>query len=189
MPDTLSESEIGSIKHYSLETGPRNSMMISLALGTGLRNSELIGLTVECFRPFDEISQYIDLPGSIAKGSQPRQIPLRSDLREALQLFLKWKWDHGENIENRSTLFVSRYSKKQLNPRDFQRILKSISLVAIGRPIHPHVLRHTFATNLLKVSNMRIVQKALGHKNITTTQIYTHPSNDEISNAINKIPG
>ncbi len=163
--------------------------MISLALGTGLRNSELVNLTIECFRPYDEISNFIDLPASIAKGAQPRQIPLREDLRGSLQNFMHWKFDRGEIIAGSALLFVSKYSHNRLSPRDFQRMLHKLSMEAIGRPVHPHVLRHTFATNLLKVSNMRIVQKALGHKNISTTQIYTHPSNDEISDAINKLPG
>lgn len=189
MPDTLTEKEVLSLKISASNTYQRDWMMITLALGTGLRNSELVNLTIECFRPYDEIAEYIVLPACIAKGAQPRQIPLKEDLRVTLQNFLTWKWDRGEHIESSALLFVSKYSHNRLSPRDFQRMLKKLSLVSIGRSVHPHVLRHTFATNLLRVSNMRIVQKALGHKNISTTQIYTHPSNDEISNAINQLPG
>lgn len=188
MPDTLTENEIYSLKTFASHGSSRNWMMISLALGTGLRNSELVNLTVEIIRPYDEITCCAELPASIAKGSQPRQIHLRADIRESLQKFLTWKWDHGEQIDPEALLFVSKYTHRPLSPRDFQRMLRSLSLKAIGRAIHPHVLRHTFATNLLSVSNMRIVQKALGHKNISTTQIYTHPSNNEISDAINNLP-
>lgn len=189
MPETLTLDEIASLKTHAAQGYTRDWMIISLALGTGLRNSELVNLTIEIIRPYDEITNIIDLPGYIAKGSQPRQIPLREDLRESLKNFMTWKWDRGEHIDPEAWLFVSKYTRRPLSPRDFQRMLRTLSLQAIGRPVHPHVLRHTFATNLLKASNMRIVQKVLGHKNISTTQIYTHPSNDEISNAINQLPG
>lgn len=189
MPDTLTEQEALSLRTFASQGYVRDWMMITLALGTGLRNSELINLTIECFRPYDEISNFIELPASIAKGARSRQIPLRADLRESLQNFMQWKFHQGEILAGSSLLFVSKFTHNRLNPRDFQRMLKSLSMQAIGRSINPHVLRHTFATNLLKVSNMRIVQKALGHKYISTTQIYTHPSNDEISEAFNNLPG
>jgi len=127
------------------------------------------------------------LPATIAKGNISRDIPLRADLREELKQFFYWKISNNEPTELTDPLFVSKYTHNKLNPRDFQRITKDISLKAIGRSINPHVFRHTFATRLLSVSNLRIVQQALGHVNIQTTQIYTHPSNSDISEAINRI--
>lgn len=185
--DILLEEEIIPLKQAAAASYFRDFVMISLALSSGLRNSEIVNLTVECIRPLDEISNILDLPGTIAKGGNPRQIPLHPDLRSLLQEFLEWKWNMGEQIDGSALLFISRYTHKPLNPRDFQRRLRSISLSAIGRAVHPHVLRHTFATKLLAVSNLRIVQKLLGHKNISTTQIYTHPSNNELLTAIKKM--
>jgi len=183
----LLEEEIVPLKQAAASHFFRDFVMISLALGTGLRNSEITNLTIECIRPLYEISNILDLPGTIAKGGYSRQIPLRPDLRALLQKFLEWKWNNGEQIYGEAPLFVSRYTHRYLNPRDFQRILRSISLASIGRTIHPHVLRHTFASRLLSVSNLRIVQKLLGHKNLSTTQIYTHPSNNELFDAIKKM--
>jgi len=185
--DVLIDSEIIMLKVVASETYTRDWMIITLALGTGLRNSELCDLTIECFRPLDEISSILDLPGTIAKGGSPRQIPLHPDLRVSLQNFLTWKIENYQRIYGTDYLFQTKFTHKKLNPRDIQRIVRSLSLRSIGRPIHPHVLRHTFATRLLSVSNLRIVQKVLGHKNISTTQIYTHPSTDEISDAIKKM--
>ena len=185
--DILLENEIIVLKQVAAAAYFRDFVMISFTLGTGLRNSETLNLTVECIRPLDEITGILDLPGTIAKGKIPRQIPLHPDLRVLLQKYLEWKWNTGESINGNAPLFVSRFTKKRLSPRDFQRITRSLSLQSIGRPIKPHVLRHTFATRLLAVSNLRVVQKVLGHKNISTTQIYTHPSNDEVFSAIQKM--
>lgn len=184
---TLLNFEIDSLLAQARDTGRRDWMMIDLALHTGLRNSELINLTIECIKSFESIVNILNLPGTIAKGGRSRDIPLRPDTRTHLELFLIWKNDHSEATGPNDYLFVSKYTHKKLSPRDFQRIVKSISEKGIGRAIHPHILRHTFATRLLAVSNLRIVQSVLGHKNIQTTQIYTHPSSDDVSNAINRI--
>lgn len=68
--------------------------------------------------------------------------------------------------------------------RSIQRQLATGTKTLFGYPINPHMLRHTFATRLLKVSNLRIVQDALGHKSISSTQVYTHPSFDELNTAV-----
>jgi len=185
--DILFEDELLALKVTASSSFFRDWMIISLALGTGLRNAELCKLTIECFRPLDDIINILDVPGTIAKGGRPRQIPLHADLRVSLQNFLAFKQDRGESIDGTAYVFLTKHTRKQMMPRDIQRIVRSLSIASIGRPICPHTLRHTFATRLLSVSNIRIVQKCLGHKSITSTQIYTHPSNEEISNAINKM--
>ena len=186
-PEILLTHEIELILEYALKVSERDRMMILLALDTGLRNSELVDLTIECIRPYDVITSMMELPGTIAKGGVAREIPLKPDLRDELSAFLIRKFDWGESILSHHHLFVSRYTHNKLCQRDFQRILKNISVNSIGRSINPHILRHTFATRLLEVSNLRIVQKALGHKNIQTTQIYTHPNSNDLSIAVNKI--
>jgi len=185
--NVLTYSEINALKLIASEQYTRDLMIITLALGTGLRNSELCDLTIECIRPFDEISGILELPGTIAKGGFPRQIPIRPDLRLSLHNFLIWKVDHGQRIDGNAYLFQTKFTNNKLQSRDIQRIVRSLSLISIGRPIHPHILRHTFATRLLAVSNLRIVQQVLGHKHIASTQIYTHPSTDQIAEAIKKM--
>lgn len=183
-PETLINSEEQILLQEAKKISARDFMIISLALSTGLRNGELTGLTIECIRTFETITSVLMLPGSIAKGGVPRDIPLNADIRLHLETFLSWKDRNSEDLSGTDPLFVSKFTHKKLSPRDIQRIVSNISMKSIGRSIHPHVLRHTFATRLLSVSNIRIVQKVLGHKNIQTTQIYTHPSNDEIAEAM-----
>lgn len=184
---TLLDMEIDSILAQAKDINYRDFVMIKLALGTGLRNSELLGLTVGCFWYLGNIVKILDLPESIAKNNITRSIPLHPDLQNLLEKFIEWKFDENEPHKPEDFLFVSKFTKYRLGPRDFQRIVNKASSMSIGRSIHPHILRHTFATKLLAKSNLRIVQQVLGHKNIQTTQIYTHPSNNEISAAINKM--
>ena len=186
-PEILIDAEISMLYSKIEMENPRNFMMIVLALATGLRNNEVCSLTIELIRCFETIPSILSLPGSIAKGGTPREIPLTPDIRNNLENFLAWKENNDEDISPDAYLFVSKFTHKKLSPRDFQRIVASVSKKSIGRPIHPHVLRHTFATRLLRVSNLQIDQKVLGHKHISTTTIYTHPSTDEISKAVNKI--
>jgi len=186
-PETLIDFEVSQLLNLAHKGNYRNFIMIHLALATGLRNDELINITVELVKCFEIVPTILTLPGTIAKGGSPREIPLTPDIRNHLENFLAWKLNFKEDTSPGAYLFVSQHAHKKLNPRDFQRIVSSVSQKSIGRSIHPHVLRHTFATRLLRVSNLEIVRKVLGHKNISTTQVYLHPSTDEISQAVNKI--
>ncbi len=184
VPATLLSDECqllyAEAQFYSL----RNFSIIFLALNTGLRNAELCHLTIECIKTYEVITNVLTLPGKIAKGGISRDIPLNTNTREVLENFLLWKVQNNEEISPISPLFVSKFAKKILSPRDIQRIVSAVSSKAIGRSINPHILRHTFATRLLQVSNLAVVKQILGHKNIQTTQIYTHPSHDDMSKAV-----
>jgi len=185
--DILLDHEIDSLCVQARERSFRDYMMIRLALSTGLRNSELVGLHIEDVSPYGEVSNVLELPASIAKGGISRSIPLRPDIRSELTLYMSNFSIILFNQLPTHPLFFARYSHNALSPRDFQRICKEHSIKAIHRPIHPHILRHTFATRLLEKSNLRIVQMVLGHKHISSTQIYTHPSINAISEAMNQI--
>jgi len=186
-PPILLKSESDTILAYAENHCFRDFVMIALALFTGLRNSELIGLTVYCIAPYSGISNLLDVPGIIAKGGRPRQIPLHPDIKVLLTKWLAWKDDNNEPTLPHSPLFLSQRTKNPLSQRDFQRIVRDISIKAIGRSVHPHVFRHTFATRLLAKSNLSIVQNLLGHKNIQNTQIYTHPNRSDFMAAIDQM--
>ncbi len=186
-PEILMKDEMNLILEEAQNRCPRDHLLILLTVLTGLRNSEAIGLNICTVAPFGPVSNILDLPSTIAKGRKPRQIPLREDLVLVMNDFINKKALRGEFTLPESALFVAHKTKKRLSPRDFQRIVLSISIKAINRSIHPHVLRHTFATNLLNASNIRVVQSALGHSNIHSTAIYTHPSVSDLKTAIELI--
>jgi len=186
-PNILLESELNKFLLAAMGSSLRNYTMISFCLNTGLRNSELINLKVEHIRPFGCCTSLLELPSYISKGKRSRNIPIRELVRNEMDTYFLEKVRKSEPVELHDLYFLSERSHRPLSSRDFQRIVKSISEPSIGRCISPHTLRHTFATRLLRRSNLRIVQEVLGHKNIQTTQVYTHPSNDDVYKAINSL--
>jgi len=106
------------------------------------------------------------------KGEKVRVVFLSDTAKFAVEKYLKNRKDMEE------ALFVSHGKKetKRLNPRAIQRIVKHYAIKAgITKKVSPHVIRHSFATDLLRNgADLRSVQMMLGHANITTTQVYTH---------------
>lgn len=186
-PPVLQPAEMKLILDEAAKRSDRDYLMIFTCSLTGLRNSEIVGLNICTVSPYGSVSNILALPGTIAKGGFVRNIPLREDLILIINNFIDSKPDRYEPCSFTDPLFVSHKTKKRLSPRDFQRIMHSISTKVLHRAVHPHVLRHTFATEMLSKSNIRVVQEVLGHQNLQSTQIYTHPTTSDVLEAINKI--
>ncbi|MCK9614983.1 MAG: tyrosine-type recombinase/integrase [Candidatus Omnitrophica bacterium] len=155
----------------------RSYALYDLMLNTGLRLAEVMGLDV------GDVENRTVLE-VIGKGSKFREIPLNKAIREHIQDFLSWKKKKGEGLSADSPLFVSRLGKR-LSKRAVQRDLaKWVKQAGIEGHFTPHSLRHTVGTELLnKTGNLRVVQEFLGHADISTTQIYTHVSREQIQQA------
>jgi len=186
MVKVLNEAEIKNLLRVAAGNCTRDYTMIFLAVSTGLRCSELVGLYIEDIAPFDGVSTVLTVPERIAKRKIKREIPLNHEIRTILTAWLKIKKSIHDPMKPDSFLFTSRNTNNQLSPRDFQRIVKRISTAVLGRSISPHTFRHTFATRVLKQSNTRVVQKLLGHARVQTTEIYTHPNSEDSRKAVDK---
>lgn len=187
MYNTISDEEIKLLLSAAKRQSSRNFTMIFLALSTGLRVSELVGLFIEDVRPFEEVSKILTVPSRIGKGGKSRDIPLNDDTRSIITDFIRIKGMSHQFTNSDSFLFVSKSTKKPLSTRDFQRIVKNLSVHSINRSISPHTLRHTFATRLLKHTNLRVIQETLGHAWLNTTMLYTHPDKNDCIVAIDKL--
>ncbi|MDE3223353.1 MAG: tyrosine-type recombinase/integrase [Acidobacteriota bacterium] len=140
--------------------------------GAGLRVSELCGLNLGSV-DFDAGVLRV-----LGKGRRERIVPLHQKGLRAIQL---WRDDAREDVvvseSPPDALFLNRRGRR-LGPRDVRRILDR--RVASGH-VHPHALRHTYATHLLEGgADLRVVQELLGHESLTTTQIYTHVSKSRL---------
>lgn len=171
-----------------LRTGyPRDYFMVKLALYTGLRNAETIALNVEDVAPYGEVARDLELPARAAKGHHKRTIALRDEIVTDLSDFLAWKRRSSESTAPDAPLFRSKHTPNRLSTRDFQRILKKAAQQALHRRVHPHMLRHTFGTRVLRGNDPKVVQQLLGHRNIQTTMIYDHPNTADHRRAVESI--
>ena len=153
----------------NVEIELRNKLIIHLLLDTGVRVSQLVNIKV---RDIDVEERIIKVFG---KGSKERFVFFTSKTKELLiNYFIKRK----EKAITDNLLI--NYKGEKLTERSVQKIIKLVG-EKIGLDIHPHLLRHTFATDLLnKGADIRMIQELLGHENLDTTQIYTHVSNSRV---------
>jgi len=162
----------------------RNKCIALLMLDAGLRLSEVCGLRVADLI-FNRISvESLVITHNNDRKCRERTIPVSIRLQSQIGLMWMHWWSVGTHHENPYAFYVQSpfYS---ITGRQVERIINSAARMAFGRTIHPHVLRHTFASRLMKRCNIRIVQKLLGHKHLSSTQIYTHPSQQDLVDAIN----
>lgn len=145
----------------------RDRMIIEILLFTGARISEVLHLAVEDV-DFESLTiRYI------AKGDKHRVLPISIELADKIKHYL---YDIRPNLKEKG-----HYSLFNIDRKYFWSRLQKYGEKALGKSIHPHLFRHTVATELLgSGANIRIVQELLGHKSISTTQVYTHVEKKKI---------
>ena len=177
LPKVLTSEQLSALLISSDKSAPewrtaRDTAVIELLYGSGLRVSELCGLEVN---GVNVKAQSIVVMG---KGSKERRVPVGEPSLVAIKDWLELRdelvIDAGE-----AAMFLNTRGKR-LTPRDVRRLIDARSLA----PTHPHALRHTFATHLLdNGADLRAVQELLGHSDVATTQRYTHVSKERLKSA------
>jgi integrase/recombinase XerC len=145
----------------------RDRALFELAYSSGLRLSELSGLDVGSV---DLATGEVRVWG---KGSKERIVPVGGPAREAIRAWLKVRG--GLPVRDADAMFLSR-SGRRIAPRAIERRLADWAIKrGLGQHVHPHMLRHSFASHVLQSSgDLRAVQEMLGHASIASTQVYTH---------------
>lgn len=184
LPDFLYEDDIDRFLgcfDLSDDMEYRNRTMFEIMYGCGLRVSEVAKLKIS------DIDFHNDIITVVGKGSKARIIPFYPVIRDLLQHYLKDIRPSLMNGEEHDYVFVNQRGK-QLTSRGIEYILDgAVRDHELMMKIHPHALRHSFATHLLAAGvDIRIVQELLGHANLSTTQIYTHVSMDHLREAYDK---
>jgi integrase/recombinase XerC len=172
LPSFLTQEEMERLLNapdLSTPLGQRDRALLELLYASGLRVSELVGLTPE---QIDLESNEIRVWG---KGSKERVVLMGQPAAGALKDYIKEGRAELRGEKKTKALFLDRYGQR-LTERSVQRLLNQYAKKAgIGKRVHPHLLRHTFATHLLDGgADLRVVQELLGHARLTSTQIYTH---------------
>lgn len=169
LPKALSPDETSKLLHFETDDvlAARDLAMFELFYSSGLRLSELTALRIA---DFDFNQQTVRVLG---KGSKPREVPVG---RLALEALRAWFARRAELLRmDTDRVFLSR-NGQPLSNRSVQQRLRTRALQqAITQGVHPHMLRHSFASHVLQSSgDLRAVQEMLGHASLSTTQIYTH---------------
>jgi integrase/recombinase XerD len=174
LPHVLSLKEIdmlfAAIDHSKPE-GQRNRAMLETMYSCGLRVSELVGLQLS--------NLYLDVGfiKVLGKGNKERLVPIGEMAAKHIQLYKEHIRNHMPVIKkgHEDILFLNRRGTRLSRIMVFM-ILKELGLkTGLQQSIHPHILRHSFATHLVEGgADLRAVQEMMGHKSITTTEIYTH---------------
>jgi integrase/recombinase XerC len=153
----------------------RDRAILELLYAAGLRVSELVGLDWTD----------VDLPGRVVrvmgKGSKERMVPFGRPAAESLRRWLEvWETVRAPG-EDEAPVFLNHQGGR-LTDRSVRRVIdKWVDAAAVARGVHPHTLRHTFATHLLEGgADLRAIQELLGHSSLSTTQRYTHLEVDRL---------
>lgn len=185
-------NKLFSVPNASTIQGLRDRAILETFFSTGMRVSELTSLNREQIKIEPGMSD-LEL-GIIGKGNRARTVYFSKRAIEWLDKYLKAR-NNKDDDDKEKALFINYRSRKdasrRLTPRAVEKNLKKYIILS-GLPITttPHVLRHSFATDLLTQGvDLRIVQEFLGHKNILATQIYTHVTNKHLRDIHRKFHG
>jgi site-specific recombinase XerD len=159
----------GDASEVDVAVALRDRAILELLYGSGLRVSEVAGLTL------DRVDLERGRVKVIGKGDKEREVPLGDLARDAVAAWLPARGVLG--AAEREELFTNRRGRP-IGPRDIRRLVGRYAGAALsGRRVTPHTLRHSFATHLLEGgADIRSVQEMLGHASVATTQRYTHVS-------------
>ena len=177
LPQTLTEEEVNKLLDVNLtdDYSYRNKAMLELMYSSGLRVSELINLKVT------DIDKSMALVRVYGKGRKERIIPLGDYAIDALDKYLNY---HRANLLKKGPndyLFLNSRGNNMTRQAFFKIIKKQAFLAGIKKEISPHTLRHSFASHLLAHgADLRTIGELLGHADVSSTQIYTHITNEKL---------
>jgi integrase/recombinase XerC len=160
--------------------------MALLMLDAGLRVGEVVILKIDELIMGNQPVAAINLDKYSCEKKCERIVPCTLRLVEAIEAMYSIVWSL-KAIPPTSFAFFDSDILMHLSVRQVQRIIGTASLAAFNRYVHPHVLRHTFATRLMRVTSTAVVQQLLGHKHLSSTQVYVHPNGDDCKAAIDKL--
>lgn len=164
----------------------RDRCIMLFMLHGGLRNGEVCKLNWNDIWINHEAFHTINIVNGHSKKKTSRYITLSPKLIETIKKYAQW-YDFRYSFRDPFLpLFITHNTKIRIRQRDVQRIVAGYTKVWLQDTFTPHSLRHTFATRLLRCSNIRVVQQLLGHGSLNSTEIYTHPNSEDRINAINQ---
>ena len=179
--DDLPENIFGKTREHILETRRRYDFLFGLIQNSGLRISEALSLRVRDVRQVSGVAKSVRV---IGKGNKERMVPLPDTFG---QVFGLWLQDRSRD----DFVFAKKPGEKAVGARAARAYLnRLVEKAKIDKEVTPHKLRHTYATRLLEAGVELVdIQALLGHVNLSTTQIYTHVSEERMASVVAKLGG
>jgi site-specific recombinase XerD len=192
-PRVLSDAEQAALLRATGERRGafRDHVLFALALGTGLREHELVALNVGDVRGPDgkpALRIYLKVFKRSARSSAGQVVVLSQTLRAKLERFLDWKQRHGESTEPDAPLFLSR-RRQRLSTRQVRHLAHVWSERAgLDRPFNFHALRHAACSNVYRrTRDLRLTQLFGRHQSVLSTMRYSHPDETELLRALQEV--
>ena len=177
LPDVLSREQVSALLDQNFAqtaAGQRDRTILEVLYGCGLRVSELCGLDVREVHLDEEILRVV------GKGSKERLVPIMGSAASALASYLSMWRASLQGRKQTPAVFLNARGGR-ISRQSVHAIVEKYGRVAGIEGLHPHTLRHSFATHMLEGgADLRIVQELLGHADISTTQLYTHVDRSHI---------
>lgn len=193
--ETITEEEFQKLVEAVYST--RDVLLLYFMFDAGLRVSEVCQLEIRDISyisdnaiPKASINDFVNLVVKVraenSKNKESRDVPMSDRLRNRLMPYIG-KFYINATPALDQPLFAGCNGRKYLSARAVQKLVEYLSTKFIGRRIHPHILRHSFATRLMQKAPLAVVSKLLGHKNKASTLIYMHPVLSDLQKAIREI--
>jgi integrase/recombinase XerC len=181
LPEFVAEDSLNgllnSFEFPDTFVGARDQLVLELLYGTGIRLSELIGITP------DDVNLHGQTVRVTGKGNKQRLVPLNQSLVASLERYIAFrKREIGNSDNTRTALLVTDKGEHMYEKLVYRTVKHYLSQITTSTSQqHPHVLRHSFATHLLnKGADLNAIKDLLGHANLAATQVYTHLSIDKL---------
>src|SRR5712692_9485060 len=188
-PQTLTQAEQRALLRATARN-PRDHLIYSLALGTGLRLAEIVGQNVgDVYTPGGKPKNRVRLRPEIAKGGRAGDVFPPDSLVCKLRRFWRHKTTRREGLRPEDPLFCSQ-SRTRISPRRVQFAFRTWQVKAGFDRLYPfHALRHTAVTNVYRASrDLYLAQRFARHVSPLTTTVYTHPSDQEMFDRVRQLP-
>lgn len=172
----------GSLSHFT----DKEAVILALFMYCGLRVGEVCLLRLRDLTQVDGVYVEVHIPASISKTGIGRPVPVPPMPRFLLSTYINSLFWPPSFWVPTAFLFPGTGGRDHMSVHGIEQLVSRICLRILHKHVMPHVLRHTYATMVLKYSNTREVQILLGHKKLSSTQVYTHPSIQDLSKSVNK---
>jgi len=187
----LSGPDLELLERAAVRRGVRDTLIVHLLSRLGLRVGELCGLRMDDAYDLTNgtVLPWIHIRKETAKRGRARDIPTPVAVRGLLTDYLQAYCRINPEPAPHSPLFIGRKTRDAMQDRDIQRLVSKLGQAALRRRVWPHMLRHTFATQLIKKTDIHTLKTLLGHSRLESTGVYLHTDSERQRDALNRAFG